>query len=90
MSKRDAALYRKAAKRIETGENSWSCCAIEEALPMSKRTYGAWHPATEKYRQMFAEAGSLSISQFDETGDGEGVRIVALCLMAAMAEAGDA
>lgn len=83
-----AALYREAASRIAERKNVWSCCAIERVTLGCGPT---WGKETKAYREIFAtsEDGEVSISAFDTAG-GSPIRILALCFMAAMVEAGDA
>lgn len=92
---RSAAIYRKAAKLLEDERECFACCAISVAV--HGKTYAL---------QECAGARALFVSKFrPHTYDGNGpffgyytddpvqandARILALCFMAAMVEAGDA
>lgn len=87
----DAAVYRKAAELIAIGKRDWSCCAVEHANNTLIGISTRWSPPTARYQRMFSEEpGRMTISQFDNTGNGREVRVLALCFMAAMVAAGDA
>ena len=89
--KKDAAVYRKAARRIERGENLTACFAIEAVTniaytqePLCDRMRSIFAPDSEKLYWL----GGIVDGNHDH-GDKQG-RILALCFMAAMVEAGDA
>ena len=90
-----AEIYRKAAKLIEdevyhTGRESevrFSCCAVAEA----EGIFSVWNSGrirsrlADTYRELFP--GNFG-DEYNE--ENQNHRILALCLMAAMVEAGDA
>ena len=85
----DAAIYRAAAKLLEDGESRWACFAIKRA---SKRRLGC-----KAFRAVFGPSRDNSVHRLEGwwgnsyfKPDAEGPRILALCFMAAMVEAGDA
>lgn len=80
------AIYREAARRCET-EATWGACIYIFFAGHGDTEIGPWHedPEVEIFRAMFKpeDAGSLWWEDNDP-------RILALCFMAAMVEAGDA
>jgi hypothetical protein len=87
-----AAIYREAARLIENDKMDYSCCAIAEAQGI----FDEWNRSkaesalVDGYADVmgsFKEAGGFCCGWTD---DGRDERVVALCFMAAMVEAGDA
>jgi len=97
MNKRtEAALYRKAAKRIETGENDFACNALKDVglscVNMKKLfeadaiEYGLAYDGRAARYAFFSNGVDHGVD-FDATVRNH--RVLALCFLAAMAEAGD-
>ena len=91
----DADVYRNAAKLVEDGVTPFSCNAINYAVGDFSYT----HPAVVSYKAAMAPEGFSAVRVADFEGsypdnvpppDAENHRILALCFMAAMVEAGDA
>ena len=90
-SRSKAAIYRKAAWLIEQGRQDRSCCAIVTAQGLQEYEYSDERNAytdlmlhgREVTHVIFAGIGSDSPEATD-------IRILLLCLMAAIVEAGDA
>jgi hypothetical protein len=88
---RRAALYRSAARLIESGEEKYSCCAVGNVY--SGYRASALMPSAEfeslppvvAYAKAMLEGDAL-FTQFHDQDE----RALALCFMAAMVEAGDA
>ena len=80
----DAAVYREAARQIEEGIQIWTCNALE-CLGASPIPYAAlFKPEDEHFD------GSWGTRWSDSYEERQDCRILALCFMAAMVEAGDA
>ena len=77
-------VYRMAAELVEK-DMQFSCCAVDVAC--SHKGVLDWSPLTNKYRRVFGDDnGHLSIIPFNCDDDPKGLRILALCFMAAIAE----
>ena len=77
-------VYRKAAEMIAV-RNIYSCCAVD--MVCGSKNMNDWSPATKEYQQRFGNKnGFLPISYFTDEEDPRGLRILALCFMAAIAE----
>lgn len=98
-----AQKYRDAAKSIENGWDWWSCNAIESQgvdasdyaklfMPNVREINEACPlPDGQKWTaENLWPDGSWGSYWAESTEEQEGCRIVALCFMAAMVEAGDA
>lgn len=92
MSKKDAAVYLKAAE-IESEQHWFSCQAIEWALGRNRNeSITGWSALSTRYANIFKPhqdtyAHSTWGHQWAE--DQHECRILALCFAAAMAKAGD-
>lgn len=94
--RRTAAIYRKAARLIETGERGLSCCAVMHAKHGDHRwveVNAYTDAACIKYGSIMSkdEGGRVTSWQFTEAedegcGNGQDLRILALCFMAAITE----
>lgn len=98
-----ARIYRKAARKIEDGDNHWSCCAIagvgDDTDPYY---YEDDRMLVGRYERFFKPDGAHLYwgnawsdrppTYQESCGDEQAkkCRILALCFMAAMAGAGDA
>jgi hypothetical protein len=93
VSKRDAAIYREAARMIAEEETTFSCIAVRDAA-MSRESYELT-PIAVRYAEMFSPFDERLVSTFDfepsDRCDEASInhRVIALCLAAAMAETGD-
>ena len=77
-------VYRKAAEMVAV-ENGYSCCAVDAAC--GGKNILAWSPATTEYRRLFGMFDDfLPIWLFTSEEDPQGLRVLALCFMAAIAE----
>lgn len=76
----DAQFFRAAAKRLEDGLNEYACHALADA--------GAPFTHADRLKEIFAPDVE-DVAWLRGIG-GTGGRILALCFMAAMVEAGDA
>ena len=93
-----AAAYRSAARMIEMDSvaGGWSCWALELALGVplhgSASHPTAIHPDVIAYEDMYRpDSKSLYPHRWGEAFDDPyNCRVLALCFMAAMVEAGDA
>lgn len=85
---KDAAIYREAARRLETFECMAGCCrAISEA----RGTAGRDDYMTEHHLRAEAVFDYMGKNQFGwRDADSLDRRVLAMCFMAAMVEAGDA
>ena len=100
------AIYRRAARKLERMKTytSFTCEAIAQTITGKDDCEGLYrHRAVQKYLHIFSplqdgpyeeRAGALqrefgSVTDFKD-GPGRACRVLALCLMAAMVEAGDA
>lgn len=91
MSKRDAAIYRRAAVR-QARDKYCSCLAIVCVDKRSLRNWDGFTNAAEAYAEMFKPFKKTHShcswgNRWKE--DAQECRILALCFAAAMAEAGD-
>ena len=88
-----ANIYREAARLLEIGARHsdnksnvmYSCCAIAEA----EGCFNEWN-LNDRDSSLVDEYRTLFDGGFDPFDSGRDHRILALCLMAAMVEAGDA
>ena len=76
--KRDAAVYREAADVIASGKGEFSCNEIQAAS------------AFEIDARIYSEFFEPSQVWHEPEDDKQGIRVLMLCFMAAMVEAGDA
>ncbi len=91
--KRDAAIYREAARKIAQKEAQWSCLAIWVSAPPSLINLD------DTYAKMISPVNGrrVRINDFEYYGketradprQTRNHRVLALCLAAAMAETGD-
>lgn len=98
-TKRRASIYLRAAERIARGKNTYSCCAIgrqsDYEEPLSKHI-GPYVAVFKPERAGTFWGSGWDIDEVDthdavpRTAEGKACRILALCFMAAMVEAGDA
>jgi hypothetical protein len=95
MSKRDAAIYREAARRVIAMESHGCCHAI--AMACISR-YMGWSVVQERFGDVFSPLRKRAFWWGDpytkyDTPHGMNAsrkaRVIALCLAAAMAESGD-
>lgn len=84
-----AAIYREAARRIEYLSDGYACNEIFEAAG------GDWeeddrdtHPLVVRFHDFYKPDGEHESDPY--FGENTDARIVALCLIAAMVESGDA
>lgn len=77
---------------VADGETEFTCNAVGWAAFGATANYKEESAFVERYMKTFSTRsdGFLTIRQFDETRDPIGIRVLALCFMAAMVEAGDA
>ena len=80
----DAAIYREAAKRLEDGRGIFGCCAAIQHSGGEGYLPGGAHG-----KKMYGVYPEGMRGGWGPYGD-NGARILALCFMAAMVEAGDA
>ena len=86
-----ANVYRKAARLMESGDDEcdFSCDAI-----WASANYLTSARAVIAYKATFNDSGTKSAFWLDtddmSESDGRNLRILMLCMMAAMVEAGDA
>lgn len=86
--RKNTDIYRRAARLIENNKADMSCWAINQARTNGREILGR-SPQREKYENTFViDAPDGHFGPNNE--ENRGVRIVALCFMAAMVEAGDA
>lgn len=85
-----AKVYLKAAEYLAQGKSAFSCCAVDLAArhsPISQK----WSKACDKYRRVFSQDNTdYFYSHMWDEGYEFSQRLLALCFMAAMVEAGDA
>jgi hypothetical protein len=100
-NKRRAAIYRKAARGVEQNVGSgaiygYACNAIEAVQgKVSGEIFAPWREdsdASKSFKAVFSPGHENRFGFFGEmNSDGSrDCRVVALCFMAAMVEAGDA
>lgn len=86
MSKKDAAVYLKAAEEMDSGVAFGCCKAIANASLVD--SYSS--PLQERFADAFSPTIPKGISYWWTDGkDWNRPRVIALCFAAAMAEAGD-
>ena len=92
-----AAVYREAAYRVEFGFHSFSCWAIEDVLVVplhgEETKEKDKHPLVRSYEKTFRPEACGWTHNWGVYWNGDerrDCRILALCFMAAMVEAGDA
>ena len=94
VSSTDVAVYRGAARLMELGFHDYACNAIWTAShPRKEWRYPDErdrHPLVVKFTEYFKPERNDTVAWFGEAGRGRRRRIIALCMMAAMVEAGDA
>jgi hypothetical protein len=80
-----AAVYRKAAKLVEDMECSYACEAIGEVMDCIGFAHEQDHPALRLLKpQRLSTCGG-----YWHSDNGRDARVLGLCLMAAIVEAGD-
>ena len=92
-NKEDAAIYRAAAELVADPRQNWaSCYAVNFAARGMRGEFDAPHPASERYSKLFSprKVNDPDVAWGAEWDDIHGCRVLALCFMAAMVEAGDA
>lgn len=91
----DAAVYRKAAKLIEDCREELSCRAIANAAYGSHWTKSQWNRVVHPYSDTFAATEDYArdgnwLDHVLNCSEQQDWRVLALCFMAVMVEAGDA
>jgi len=82
-----SSIYRQAAQNMERKIGpEYSCWAINWVVSGGEEAAGKMHPRKKDYRSPYEEALDVECNVFASRSE----RILALCFMAAMVEAGDA
>lgn len=93
MSKKDAAIYRKAAQMIERGDAAYCCFAISFVKISQERI----NELTERFIKAYGKKNAPCYGWYGNPFDWDdearehrqSSRVIALCFAAALADAGD-
>ena len=98
MSRKNAAIYRRAAKLIEDGDQDFSCCAIYDAIHGKHASDNACsekmgnEPLVTRWAGRWGFLGmgdlqdAIEIQPFGERHNCRNLRVLMLCLAAAQEE----
>lgn len=80
---KDSEIYKKAARLVAERKTHYSCVAIDDA---SGADIEDWNRQTKRYQALFRNERSALRAYDAELAGGRKWRVLALCLMAAIAE----
>jgi hypothetical protein len=90
----NADIYIKAAEMISLGHSRWSCFAITDATDLADLPLTIGYGYVAAYSALFGPTSGAEHEYhpwWDKHAlDGQELRVLALCFMAAIVEAGDA